>query len=156
MNKRIEILVHTAVWAILFLLPLTFLSRGNGINVQHYLIVSMSTLLMMVVFYVDYLWLTPHYFVKRKHRFYWLFNIIIVVGLGIFLHYWMTFAPGLFSTEGIRPRRYEPSVISTLFFILRGIFNLAIAAAVATAIVLAMQWQKAETARKDAEAARTS
>lgn len=155
MNKRIEILVHTAVWAILFLLPLTFLSRGNGINVQHYLIVSMSTLLMMVVFYVDYLWLTPHYFVKRKHRFYWLFNIIIVVGLGIFLHYWMTFAPGLFSTEGIRPRRYEPSVISTLFFILRGIFNLAIAAAVATAIVLAMQWQKAETARKDAEAART-
>ena len=65
MNKRIEILVHTAVWAILFLLPLTFLSRGNGINVQHYLIVSMSTLLMMVVFYVDYLWLTPHYFVKR-------------------------------------------------------------------------------------------
>ena len=155
MNKRIEILVHAAVWAILFLLPLTFLNRGNGINVPHYLVVSMSTLLMMVVFYVDYLWLTPHYFVKRKHRFYWLFNIIIVVGLGIFLHYWMSFAPGLFSTEGIRPRRYEPSVISTLSFILRGIFNLAIAAAVATAIVLAMQWQKAETARKDAEAART-
>ena len=155
MNKRIEILLHAAVWAILFLLPLTFLNRGNGINVPHYLVVSMSTLLMMVVFYVDYLWLTPHYFVKRKHRFYWLFNIIIVVGLGIFLHYWMSFAPGLFSTEGIRPRRYEPSVISTLSFILRGIFNLAIAAAVATAIVLAMQWQKAETARKDAEAART-
>ena len=155
MNKRIEILVHAAVWAILLLLPLTFFSRGNSINMGHYLIVSMSTLLMMVVFYVDYLWLTPHYFVKRKHRFYWLCNIVIVVCLGIFLHYWMAFAPELFSTGGMRPRHHEPDVLATLLIILRGIFNLAIAAAVATAIVLAMQWQKAETARKDAEAART-
>lgn len=154
MNKRhIEISVHAAVWAVLFLLPLTYLNRGNGVNMLQYLMVSVSTLLIMVVFYTNYLWLTPHYFVKRKHRYYWLFNIVMVVGLGVLLHYWMSFTHDLFDT-GIRRHHHEPSTIDTLFFILRDIFNLAVAAAVATALVLAMRWQKAETARKDAEAAR--
>ena len=153
MNKRIEILVHAAVWAILFLLPLTFLSRSNGFNLLQYLMVSMSTFLMMGVFYTNFLWLTPHYFVKGKHRYYWLFNIVMVVGLGILLHYWMSFTHDLFDT-GFHKRHHDPSALDTLFFILRDIFNLSVSAAVATTIVLAMRWQKAETARKDAETAR--
>lgn len=153
MNKRIELLIHAAVWAVLFLLPLTFLSRGGSINVTHYLMICMSTVLMMVVFYADYLWLTPHYFATGRHRYYWLSNIVMVVALGVVMHYWMAFTHSLFDT-GARMHRYEPSVIDTLLFILRDVFNLTIAAAIATALALAMRWQKAEAARRDAETAR--
>ena len=146
MNKRIELLIHAAVWAVLFLLPLTFLSRGGSINVAHYLMICMGTVLMMVVFYADYLWLTPHYFATGRHRYYWLSNIVMVVALGVVMHYWMAFTHSLFDT-GARMHRYEPSVIDTLLFILRDVFNLTIAAAIATALALAMRWQKAEAAR---------
>ena len=132
MNKRIELLIHAAVWAVLFLLPLTFLSRGGSINVTHYLMICMSTVLMMVVFYADYLWLTPRYFATGRHRYYWLSNIVMVVALGVVMHYWMAFTHSLFDT----------------------VFNLTIAAAIATALALAMRWQKAEAARRDAETAR--
>ena len=59
MNKRIIILAHIAVWAVLFLLPLTFLSRFSSFTLLQYLMSSMSPMLMMVVFYTNYLWLTP-------------------------------------------------------------------------------------------------
>ena len=153
MNKRIIILAHIAVWAVLFLLPLTFLSRFSSFSFLQYLMSSMSPMLMMVVFYTNYLWLTPRYFVMGKHRYYWIFNIVMVIALGIFLHYWVGFTHSYFGGHG--PHHYEPRLFDILLFILRDIANLAIAAAIATALVLAMRWQKTESARKDAEAART-
>ena len=153
MSKRTILLVHVAVWALLFLLPLTFLSRFGSFNLLQYLMASMSPFLMMVVFYTNYLWLTPRYFVTDKHRYYWLFNIVMVIALGVFLHYWVGFTRSMFGDH--RPGPIEPRLFDILLFILRDITNLAIAAAIATAIVLALRWQKAETARKDAETART-
>lgn len=154
MNKRFEILVHVAVWAILFMMPLTFLNRGNGINILHYLMTSMSPFLIMVVFYVNYLWLTPRYFVTGKHRYYWLINIAMIVVLGNFLHLWMTYTHEMFSLG--RHHHREPEFIDYILFILRDIVNLAISAAVATAAALALRWQKAEATLKDAEAARAT
>ncbi len=154
MNKRVEIAVHIAVWLILFLTPLTFMNRGNGVSLAQYLMTCMSPLLMMVVFYANYLWLTPHYFVTGKHRYFWITNIIMVISLGIFLHFWMSMTHGMFET-GRHPHRHEPSSIRLIFFMLRDIFNLAMSAAIAIAIQLAMRWQKTVQARHDAEAART-
>ena len=153
MNKRIEILLHVAVWAVLFLTPLNFLNRENGFHLSQYLMTCMSPILVMIVFYSNYLWLTPHYFVTGKHRYYWLCNIIMVVALGIFLHYWISLTHDLFD-QMPPPRHHEHTTVDMLVFILRDIFNLSIAAGIATAIVLALRWQKAEQARRDAESAR--
>ena len=153
MNKVGETLVHAAVWVILFLTPLSFLNRAGGFSLLQYLMTCMSPLLVMLVFYANYLWLTPHYFVTGKHRYYFLTNIVMVVTLGILLHYWMDFTHQLFDSA-YRPH-HEPSALDAAGFIMRDIFNLTIAAAIATAIQLAMRWQKAEQARREAEAART-
>lgn len=152
MSKRTEFLVHAAVWLVMLLMPLTFVSRMGSINVVLYLMSSVSTLLLMVVFYANYLWLTPCYFATDKRRYYWLFNIVGVVALGVLMHYWMSYTHSLYDHSP--HHSYELSVTDMLVFILRDIFNLAIAAAVATAMRLAMRWQKAETARREAEAAR--
>ena len=152
MNKRVVILLHVAVWVLMFITPLTYM-RGYGFSLLRYLMMCASPLLLMIVFYLNYLWLTPHYFVKGKHRYYLLVNLVMVVCLGIALHYWMTFVHSYFETAHHLPPR-NPMVLDSLFFILRDIFNLVVAAGIATTIVLAMRWQHSEEARLEAEAAR--
>ena len=56
------ILLHVAVWVLMFITPLTFM-RGNGFSLLRYLMICASPLLLMIVFYLNYLWLTPNYFV---------------------------------------------------------------------------------------------
>lgn len=150
MNKKLSVFLHVAFWAFMFLTPLTYM-RGTGVTLVRYLINCMSPLLLMLVFYLNYLWLTPRYFVAGKHRYYMFLNTILVVCLGIFLHYWMINAHELF-TGIAASRRY--SFVDSLLFIIRDIINLALFVAVATAFVLATRWRHNEDAMLEAEAAR--
>lgn len=151
MNKKLYIFLHVGIWAFMFLSPLTYL-RGNGMSALHYLMTCVSPFLMMVVFYVNYLWLTPKCFVIGKRRYYLLFNTIMIVAFGIILHPWVNFTNDMFSTY---LPRYKETSIDKFFFTLRDIVSLAMSAAVATAIVLASRWQRNEDARLEAEAARS-
>lgn len=150
MNKRLIILLHVALWAIMFLGPLSFL-RSGSMTITQYLLFSVSPLLMMVVFYTNYLWLTPRYFVTGKHSYYLLWNVLMVVCLGILLHNCMVFAHNTFGIPG--PRRL--TILESVSYIMHDTFNLAVSAAVATGIVLALRWQHNVEARLAAEAART-
>ena len=135
----------------MFLSPLTYL-RGNGMSMLHYLMTCVSPFLMMVVFYVNYLWLTPKCFVIGKRRYYLLFNTIMIVAFGVILHPWVNFTNDMFSSY---LPRYKETSIDRFFFTMRDIVSLAMSAAVATAIVLASRWQRNEDARLEAEAARS-
>ncbi len=153
MNKRLSLFLHVAFWAFMFLSPLTYM-RGHGVSLLQYIMNCMMPLMMMVVFYANYLWLTPRFFAAGKHRYFLLINLLLVVSLGIGLHYWIDFAHQLFQPAHARPR-HEPMPIDEILFILRDIINLGIFAAVGTAIVLAQRWEHNEKARREAEAART-
>lgn len=152
MSKKLKLFLHILFWTFMFLSPLTFM-RGLEFTLTQYLMSCMTPLLMMVVFYANYLWLTPRLFVAGKHRYFLLINLMLVVSLGLVLHYWMNFYIELFSP----PHHFHnPTLpIDEVFFILRDIINLGIFAAVATALVLAMRWQHNEQVWRDAEAART-
>lgn len=152
MNKKLTVFLHVAFWAFMFLSPLTYM-RGTGVTLVRYLMNCLSPMLMMIVFYLNYLWLTPKYFVAGKHRYYLLVNTILVVCFGLFLHYWMSYAHELF--EGVPAPVRQFTFVDAVFFVLRDIINLAIFATMGTAIVLALRWQRNEDARLEAEAART-
>ena len=151
MNKKLYLFLHVGIWAFMFLSPLTYL-RGNGMSMLHYLMTCVSPFLMMVVFYVNYLWLTPKCFVIGKRRYYLLFNTIMIVAFGVILHPWVNFTNDMFSSY---LPRYKETSIDRFFFTMRDIVSLAMSAAVATAIVLASRWQRNEDARLEAEAARS-
>ena len=152
MNKRLGLFLHVAFWAYMFLSPLTFM-RNSGVTMGQYLMNCVQPLLLMVVFYANYLWLTPRLFVEGKHSYFLLINTVMVVCMGLLNHYWIIYTHELFQPMNRPP--YTPQTIDIVFFIIRDIFNFAIFAAVATAIVLAMRWQHNEQARREAEAART-
>lgn len=144
MNKRLEILIHIAIWIVIILLPLMFI--GRGMSVSQFMLTTTVPLTFMAVFYIDYLWLTPRYFVTGHRTQFFVINTFIVILLGIALHLWMSL-----SHDMLGHNHREPPLILTVAFVIRDIVNLVIAAAIATLLHLALQWQTAEEARKEAE-----
>ena len=150
MNKRTEILIHVAVWLVMFLSPMMFVNHGKGVTAIQFLMMSIVPLAFMLVFYLNYLWLTPYHFTSGHHRYFLVVNTVVIVSLAIGLHIWMTYVHSLYDRNND-----DVNLWPAVGFFIRDVFNLTVTAAVATTIRLAMRWQKSEQARRDAEAART-
>ena len=148
MNKHIAGLCHVALWAFLFLSPLTFW-RGTGIRFVQYLMYCMQPLMLMIVFYANYLYLAPRFFVAGKHRYDLLINLVMITTFGIALHYWTDYANDLYGVHV----RFDDA-ISDVTNILRDCLNLAIFAGGSTALALARKWFTAEQKLQESEAAR--
>jgi sensor histidine kinase YesM len=121
-----------------------------GITLPHYLMICMQPLTTLIVFYLNYVVLAPKLFVAGKHRYDLLINIVLVLTLGILLHHWMNMTNEIFVPN--YNAKYD--LISTLSYILRDSFNLAIFAAGATALALARRWVTTDQKLKETEAAR--
>lgn len=139
----------------MFISPLMFMNHGNGVSMKEYLCMSASPLALCIVFYVNYLWLTPRMFVDNDKKYYWILNIIFIVCMGIGLHYWMDMTHPPMNDRPMHIRE-RPENMIPIFLILRNIFNLMISAAIATTVQLATRLQSSENARREAETARAN
>ncbi len=152
-GKKAVYIIHAAVWVGIFFSPLMFMSNGNGISMRQFAAISVVPLSQFILFYLNYLWLTPRFFIGKDKRLYWLINTLTIIVMGIGVHLWMEYSRPMFDHHS--PAR--PHELPVFFFlIVRNCFNLAIAAAIATGIQMTMKWQAAESARHEAEAARTA
>ena len=148
-NKHLAGACHMALWAFLFLSPLTYW-RGTGFHLTHYLMTCVTPLFQMIVFYLNYIVLAPKLFVAGKHRYDLLINIVLILALGIATHAWMDYVNTIY-VPNYRP---TPDTIGFLSYILRDSLNLAVFAGGATALALARRWVVADQKLKDSEAAR--
>jgi sensor histidine kinase YesM len=148
MNKHLAGLCHVALWAFMFLSPLTYW-RGTGIKFVQYLMYCMQPLMMMIVFYLNYIYLAPKLFVSGKHRYDLLINLVMISTFGITLHYWNEYANQLF---GIHQRIDD--TLNDVTNILRDCLNFAIFAGGSTALALARKWFTADQKLRESEAAR--
>ena len=151
LDRRLKVFLHIVFWLFMFLSPMQYM-RGTGMSMLQYLMNCMSSLLLMVVFYANYKWLTPKYFVSGKHRYYTVINFVMIVGFSIFLHYWMDYTRDLFNPVVMRYR--IPDTLDDFLFFVRDCINFSIFATAATCLKLAQQWLWADKALKAAEAAR--
>ena len=152
-DKRLKIFLHIVFWAFMFLSPMQYM-RGTGMTMLQYLMNCMPSLLLMVVFYANYKWLTYRYFVEGKHRYYTIINFIMIVSFAVFLHYWMDFTRDLFQPAVSGSR--TPDALDDILSFIRDCANFCIFATVATCISLAQQWYWADKALRNAEAARVA
>ena len=149
-NKHIAGACHMALWAFMFLSPLTFW-RGTGITLPHYLMTCMQPLLLLVVFYLNYFILAPKFFVAGKHRYDLLINIVMISVLGTFLHFWLDWTNDMYMPY---LNKQSSDLVGTVSFILRDSLNLAVFAGGGTALALARRWVTADQRLKELEAAR--
>jgi LytS/YehU family sensor histidine kinase len=119
------------------------------------------------VFYVNYLFLIPRYFLKHKYWHYFVLNIImvltLVVGREVLMHYYHSL-----DLLPVRPRRsggmggapYFSSNSSRSFILFKSykwvqsMFHFLIAAVISVALRLSLSWHNSEMARKQAEVER--
>ena len=148
-NKNLAGACHMALWAFLFLSPLTYW-RGMGFEFHHYLMTCMTPLFQMIVFYLNYIILAPKLFVAGKHRYDLLINVVLLLTLGTLLHYWMVYV----NTIYVPTFRTQSDTIGTISYIARDSLNLAIFAGGATALALARRWVTTDQKLKESEAAR--
>lgn len=148
MNKHLAGACHLTLWAFMFLSPLTYW-RGTGITLGQYLMYCVDPLFLMIVFYLNYLYLAPKFFVAGKHRYDVLINFVLVFSMGILLYYWTEFTNKVYPV----PMRH-PDAIDAFTRILRNSLNLAIFAAGSTALAVARRWVTADQKLKESEAAR--
>lgn len=156
-SKMTTYILHGAVWTILLCTPLMYVSSDNPFDLKRFLFFCMSPTIMAVVFYANYLWLTPKYFAHGKQDYHIAINILMIVVLGIALHYWMELGQTLFDNRHHNappPPEHRPFKFDFIF-ILRDMFNMAMAAIIATTLCLAQRWHDSESARQAAEQERT-
>ena len=78
-GNRLYIILHFAAWMILLILPL-YLLGFNSLEDHDFLYkVYCHVLAYMLLFYVNYFWLTPRYFFKKKKIVYFFILIIIII-----------------------------------------------------------------------------
>ena len=150
-NKHLAGACHMALWAFLFLSPLTYW-RGTGFQFEHYLMTCMTPLFQMIVFYLNYIILAPKLFVSGKHRYDLLINILLLTTLGTILHFWMVYVNSIYIPNSNIP----DDAIGTISYIARNSLNLAIFAGGATALALARRWVTTDQKLKEVEAERAT
>lgn len=159
--RKTMIAIHIAVWLVVILAPLTFFDRDDKFEIDKMIAMVSSPLMMMIVFYTMYLYITPRYLFNNEKQKFWTYTILIILSAGILLHLWLTFSHELFFTpeiceRGIRhgnhfgPRKKHMD----LFFMLRNMSSMAIAATIAAMTRISMRWHSSEAARQKAEVAR--
>lgn len=152
MNRKIVLLIHCAIWSMLLLSPLTFLRHEDDFSYRTYAMFCVVPLVMMFLFYLNYLFLVPRlYFERQQRQTLFMVNAVLTVGLGLFVHYWQSYTHGFIA----KPMgHHEPTAWVEMFFLLRDIFNLVVVVAVAASIQMAEHWHHYEDVRLEAEAAR--
>jgi sensor histidine kinase YesM len=150
-NKHLAGACHMALWAFLFLSPLTYW-RGTGFHFMHYLMTCMTPLFQMIVFYLNYVVLAPKLFVRGKHRYDLLINILLLTTLGTILHFWMVYVNSIYVPNS----NINDDAIGTISYIARNSLNLAIFAGGATALALARRWVITDQKLKEVEAERAT
>lgn len=151
-GRSLEFFLHVVIWGCIFASPLLFRRSSESIDWMAYLRTTMFPLLLCVIFYLNYLWLIPSFFLKKRIGMFVFYNLAIYL-LAAWL--WREFFDWMVLSGFPRARRPKFHGPPRWIFQLHDIFNFLLATGIAIAVKLSLQWRRTEEARREAEQART-
>ena len=77
-DKKIYLILHVTVWIVLFMLPTYLLYADSGSDKTFLYRTYLQVFLYAVIFYANYLWLTPFLFFKKKKLLYFVAALALV------------------------------------------------------------------------------
>ncbi|MBQ8674328.1 MAG: histidine kinase [Bacteroides sp.] len=151
-TRIIEAAIHVIGWGIVFGFPFLMMTRsGFNITLENYMrhgcIVPLSYL---ILFYLNYLFLIPHYLFKGGIRRYLLLNLLLVAVFAWGTHFCQEFIIHLFDTHDVPPppRRMGPP---RWVFVSRDFFSMILTVGLSVAIRLSGRWAQIEAGKREAE-----
>ncbi len=151
----IEAMIHIIGWGIVFAFPFIMMSRsGFTITWQDYLhhggIVPVT---FLIVFYINYFILIPHYLFKGRTKEYFILNLLLIVCTAVGVHFWQDYMSVRYPRKDVEGDK--PMGPPRWIFFLRDIFSMILTVGLSTAIRLSGRWGQIEAARREAEKSRT-
>ncbi len=161
-RKVFQTLFHVVCWMLVAFAPIMTLPQHSNQDTVTYLLHLCFPLLMCIIFYMNYLWLVPRYFVNNRYNVFICVNVLTVIIFTIIMQ-------GLMDVMFLREEMIDPmrpprihhaddifAKVSMLSAIIgRHVFPLFLTAVVAVLLRLAQRWQQAENARKEMEIEKT-
>lgn len=154
-------MIHVLSWTYIFLSPLFFTPQNVPVDWRHIMSREFFSLALLLTFYLNYFLLVPKYFLYTRYRIFFLYNILLIIGLsGLYevMHMFMVFkfmaqTLGVTSdSQALLPVHRPPhSPDFKFFFFFRNVINLAFALGCALAVRLSARWYATEMARSKAE-----
>ncbi len=170
-QKRLpEIAIHCIVWIFILGLPIFFLDRQNNADLWKTMLrFSELPFYLMAIFYLNYLWLIPHFLFKGKTRSFLLCNVLFV---GLFCFTMREFpwhernnTPPPYEQRERREQRtdgerreqrgrrspHQGGRPPVWLFVFRDFITLSLAIGASATIRMSARWRSAEMARQEAE-----
>ncbi|MGL4851225.1 MAG: sensor histidine kinase [Phocaeicola sp.] len=150
-QRPLELAIHVISWLLIFGFPLIFLNRDNEqlswIKLLKHTPVPLSC---FFIFYANYLKLVPLYLFRERDRYFYLYNLLLIISVSVILQIGLDFmhhSPPPESMVKEMPPRW--------MFIFRDFIMLFFVAALGAAIRISTRWRKTEQQLIETEKART-
>ncbi|WP_373055908.1 sensor histidine kinase [Zunongwangia sp. H14] len=143
-DKKQVLVVHTAVWLVFFIICLLQIYSGNG-DIALRLVVILG--INFIVFYVNYLFLVPHFLLKKK-TFAYLLLAAVLIALPVFVQFYNPPGPPPPAPPEGFPMNRGPRI--PFHFFIPFIVNLAFVV-VGTSIKMYSEWNQNEIKKKEIE-----
>lgn len=155
-NNFFTAIFHIICWVFVALPMIVFVPPHQDQSVVMTLIRLSFPMLACVVFYINYLWLVPRYFLKDRRKVFFVANVAFIILFAFCVQWLMDYMHTLEMGGGERPPEGFGSIMMWLFvFFGRNTFMLALSAGIATLLRLALRWQQVEAERKELEMQKT-
>ncbi len=152
-HRTKTILINVVIWVTIFMMPILFMGIDHTFSMPNMIRSMIMTLVLLITFYTNYLWLVPKHFLEGKRSVYWTVNIILVVVLSLAVHAWFEWGSKPTDVDIINPVVPNKSVWMHIFQVLHNMFNIAVVVGIATSIRLSLKWVESEKAREETKMA---
>ncbi|MFA6779163.1 MAG: histidine kinase [Paludibacteraceae bacterium] len=145
--------IHIIAWMIMFVFPFFFIRKENiDGSIIGYLRFCIVPCAFLIIFYINYLYLIEEYLFGKKIRTFIVYNIILIVSIGIIMHF---LHEAMLFPHKSHMVMYQKKLLMDILFTLRDMLTLFFTVAISVAIKGSYYWYNAEAQRQELERQRS-
>jgi len=145
-KAKVQILIHLLAWGIFFGFPLLFMVESGERECARYWFYFLNTIIYVVVFYLNYIWLIERYLFSKQIKRFVFANVIIMLVCGALTYYSKELESFLYIPHN---GPHPPKVL----FIFRDISFMLLMAGLSVAVRMTGNWYRIEAIHKETEKA---
>jgi two-component system, LytTR family, sensor kinase len=77
-QRKLPLILHVMAWAIFFILPAYLLSLNSQLDSYFLFRIYVQTIVYVLIFYINYIWLVPKFFLSGNKRNYFITTVITI------------------------------------------------------------------------------
>lgn len=150
-NHRLFILFNVIVWIVFFLLNFLFATPNLQYGISYALLTLTIPASMFLMYYSNYAWLVPKWFVRKRYRPFFAVNIVLTAVLCLIIHVAISTVMQHKHEMGVPRQTPAPSALLQTAFVLRDILTIVLSCGAAVLVKLSLMWNEADRRQRQTE-----